>query len=462
MLSVSQLYIQGFMGNVGPVSFYLNPGDWVLVNGGVGTGKTLMLLALGGLIKSSKIEGEIDWCGEPVITYRNSANPQFVSYIPSRPDFLFSGITTCLWDEMHLFVDPDNQNTQEKISNIIAEFDLQSLLNRDPFSLSGGERTRAAFAIAISQQPKLLLIDQATEWLDSETRDIVNNALSVEKSNGLIIIEATTRRELVKSPSLRINLYSSVPRTFKCNLDTNNKTTRNSIGNNSIRLEEVGTSYITSNFHLGPISFNVGSGERVAILGANGAGKTTLLRTIGLLQSLEQGHIKIEINVNDACSTYNSSSFINTQHKWSNHVLYCFQEPDDQLFCATVKDEILFTSLKIGSIDPYPIEQISNLMELEPYLDSSPLALPRGLRKFVLMASLIMARPAVLLLDEPTAGLDMLQIKILINVIKQYTDDGGICLYISHDAEFNSLFATRQLLMINGKIKVNNSEVVNV
>jgi cobalt/nickel transport system ATP-binding protein len=169
-----------------------------------------------------------------------------------------------------------------------------------------------------------------------------------------------------------------------------------------IRIEGVGHRYDGRRV-LRDISFAIGPGEKVVLLGCNGSGKTTLLRILdGLIFPSEGRYLYREEPVTRA--GLREPAF---GRRFRREVVLLFQEPESMIFNPTVYDEIAFGPRRLGVDDvDARVRRWAGELGVSHLLDRKPFHLSRGEKQRVCLASLLVLRPAVLLLDEPTAGLD--------------------------------------------------------
>lgn len=196
-----------------------------------------------------------------------------------------------------------------------------------------------------------------------------------------------------------------------------------------IEIKDLSFCYPGSGFSLKQINLDVFLGERLALTGANGAGKSTLARhLIGLLRPLS-GSIKI-----DGKDTKNQ-----TVARLSGQTALLFQNPDDQICRRNVWDEIAFGPRNLG----YDAHKVQALVkdaldgfELDGFSDKNPHDLNYSERKRVALASVVAMDTRVLMLDEPTAGLDPSQTLLLVKVMQTLSAQGKILIIITHDMDF--------------------------
>jgi len=180
------------------------------------------------------------------------------------------------------------------------------------------------------------------------------------------------------------------------------------------------------------IDITIKQGEKVAIIGANGCGKSTLLQMLDGLVFPDKGSIKAfgkELK-EDA---FNDEDF---SVDFRKKVGLVFQNPDVQLFCPTVKEDIVFGPLQLG-VEKKEVEKrlegILGILEIKHLLDRSPHQLSVGEKRKVAIASTLMINPDVLILDEPTAGLDPLTTRHILDLLIQANEEGKTIITSTHD-----------------------------
>lgn len=183
---------------------------------------------------------------------------------------------------------------------------------------------------------------------------------------------------------------------------------------------------------LGGLDLEINRGDRVAIIGANGTGKSTLLTLLDALIFADKGAVLMEGNplteraMNDAAY----------QRLFRSRVGFVFQNPDVQLFCPTVREDILFGPLQLGCKKEDILrlfDAIVDRMHIGHLLDRSPHQLSIGEKKKVSIASVLIMEPEVLLLDEPTAGLDPQTTRDIIALLVHAHEHGGSVIFATHD-----------------------------
>lgn len=193
---------------------------------------------------------------------------------------------------------------------------------------------------------------------------------------------------------------------------------------------------------LADIGFTLHPGECIAVVGANGAGKTTLLRHLIGLQRPDEGRIRIMGR--DSADTPVS--------RLARHVGLAFQNPDNQFFRFTVAEEVRVGPQALGVLDADWIDELLQMFQLQAFRSKAPYRLSGGEKKRVAFASALAARPAVLALDEPTAGQDFQFRRDLRAFLRRMQSRGQAIVIVTHDLTFAERAAGRWLLMAAGRL----------
>lgn len=193
------------------------------------------------------------------------------------------------------------------------------------------------------------------------------------------------------------------------------------------------------------VSVTVRRGERVCILGANGCGKSTLLKLFAGLLSPQKGIFRAFRRPVSA-KQWNDDGFSGEYHR---RVGFIFQNPDVQLFCSTVEDEIAFGLLQ-QKLPPETVESrirdVSALLGIGGLLEKTPYKLSGGEKKKVALASVLVMNPDVLILDEPTNGLDPKTQVWLVRLLNSFSGAGKTVVTSTHNLELVSRISDRGIL----------------
>jgi len=212
----------------------------------------------------------------------------------------------------------------------------------------------------------------------------------------------------------------------------------------TIRIADLTFSYPTKKAVINELSFQCAAGEKTAVIGANGSGKTTLfLLLCGILQPAYGSII-----VSGKKITYNA---------FNSQVSYLFQSPDDQLFCASVFDDVAFGPLNMNLPKNETLKRVESALQktdIACLKEKSPHHLSGGEKRLAAIASLLSMSPDVYLFDEPTFNLDA---KNRRNIIKLINEIDKTMMISSHDLEFLLEVCTRCILISDGRIIADGS-----
>ncbi|MDH5437468.1 MAG: energy-coupling factor ABC transporter ATP-binding protein [Candidatus Bathyarchaeota archaeon] len=212
-----------------------------------------------------------------------------------------------------------------------------------------------------------------------------------------------------------------------------------------IEVKDVSFTYVNGVEALRGVSLTIRDGEFVAIMGQNGAGKTTLVKHFNGLLKPTRGEILV-----DGVNTRKVSVAT-----LARKVGFVFQNPDHQLFCETVEDEVAFALRNFGFEEKTIKKRVAwalNLLDLTEYRETSPFMLSGGERKRVALASVLAWNPKVVILDEPTIGQDQKQKERLRQFIIQLTAQQKTVIIVTHDVEFVAECNPHVVLMAQGEI----------
>lgn len=195
------------------------------------------------------------------------------------------------------------------------------------------------------------------------------------------------------------------------------------------------------------LNLRIRRGTKVAVMGGNGSGKSTFFLCLNGIRKPEDGRICIEGEPIE----YTRKGLLAVRSK----VGIVFQEPDDQLFSASVYEEISFGILNLGvdeSTARREVESVIEELEITPFQDRPAHALSGGQKKQVAIADILVMHPEVMILDEPAAALDPKHTKKVQEIIDGLTDKGITVLMATHDIDYAYAWADEIVLMQEGKV----------
>ncbi|MDN4469861.1 energy-coupling factor ABC transporter ATP-binding protein [Gordonibacter sp. RACS_AR68] len=210
-----------------------------------------------------------------------------------------------------------------------------------------------------------------------------------------------------------------------------------------IEFDDVHASYEATLPILKGVSFTIRDGEFVAFVGTNGAGKSTTMRLVNGLLKPDAGQVLV-----DGVPTTELRT-----SELARRVGFLFQNPDRQICCNTVREELLFGFKALGQAGPEADARVDAIIEEFGFdADDDPFLLNRGARQLLALASIVMLAPPVVVLDEPTTGLDFCECEKVMAIIRRIHEQGATVIMVCHDMEVVADYATRCIVMSGGTV----------
>jgi cobalt/nickel transport system ATP-binding protein len=213
----------------------------------------------------------------------------------------------------------------------------------------------------------------------------------------------------------------------------------------AIRVESLRFTYRNGVEALRGVTFAIGTGERVALLGPNGSGKTTLLRCLNGLLRPSEGYVEVM-----------GRRVERRNLDWVRERLQLvFQNPDDQLFAPTVEEDVAFGPRNLGLGEEEVGRRVRDALERFNLLElrrRSPAELSQGQKRLVAIAGVVSMEPRIVALDEPTADLDERSSRAILEALDALHRAGATILLATHDVELACLWAERVILLVEGSV----------
>lgn len=474
------------------VSLRVEPGEFVLITGPSGSGKSTLLRALSGLVphfSGGTIAGHVQIDGRDPVREGPQQLSGVVGLVFQNPES--QAVLDRVEAEIAFGLENAGIAPQEmriRVEEVLNLLELAPLRHRPIHTLSGGERQRVAIAAALALRPRVLALDEPTSQLDPQSAaDVLNALVRLNEDMGLTIVLAEHRLERVlrhvervvvmqegqvfadgSTPGIlqampqlpplarlaRILDWQPLPLTvkegrrfvngLKIEKDRNGPgESRSAAGARPVLVaEDLHFSYGQTPVLRG-VSLSVAAGEALVLMGRNGSGKTTLLRClVGLLRP-QAGEVRL---------TGQSTKNLDVA-QISRQVAYLPQTPDDLLFAETVRQELLTTLQNHGlnggtaTADPL-LSELGLLAQAGAY----PRDLAVGQRQRTALGAVMVTRPSLLLLDEPTRGLDYEAKRALVSLWQRWRQDGLGLLLVTHDVELAAQVADRVVVISEGEI----------
>jgi energy-coupling factor transport system ATP-binding protein len=452
------------------LSLTLPKGQCAMITGPSGAGKTTLCLAACGIIHheyGGKKEGRVVLDGRDVSGYRNlSEIARNIGIVFDDPEaqMIFTTVEEEILSALEYRGLPA-ETIEERLASIMETCYLAELKGRSPHNLSGGQKQRVALAATLALGNEVLILDEPTSELDEHATRRIVAILKTLKAQGktiLLVEHKFTHFEdiidmLVVMENGAISAIGSPREVLK---DENVK--RIVIADfTGIKEHAVGagapadstTEPVISIRHLfysyddvpalNDINLEVEPGEFVAIVGENGSGKTTLVKHFNRLLSPTSGDVIIKGKNTRTCSI----------GELARDVGLVFQNPDHMFFADSVKDEIEFGLKNLGITDgDAVIDRVLAEVRLLHRKALYPRWLSRGERQRLAIASVLAMQPSIIVLDEPTTGLDGAEARLVMEVLKDLQKKGHTIIIITHNREIAVNCADRMITMEQGWI----------
>lgn len=376
-----------------------------------------------------------------------------------------------------------------RIAMSLDAVDMSEQREADPTRISGGQQQRVAIAGMLAMNPEILVLDEPTAMLDPQGRADIMHILDELQQRGTTIILVTHHRDEFANADRIIRLDSgrivqsahsdtaSIPEMDESDTAREgNPIAKSNIANGAskpasavpiIEIRNLTYQYPNSNKPvLDKLSITINAGETVAITGHNGAGKTTLARLLCALDQPQSGNITINtIPVARQRTNGNMQSLKRAdREKLHATIGYVMQHPERQLFAETVAEDIAYGPRNQHLDETQVSERVNQamtLLHIEHLADRSPFDLSGGQQRLAAIAGVIACQPQILIMDEPTAGLDEAATTRVHDLIQTLHAQGVTVLIISHSQTEIDVLADRVIALDrrqNGNVATRNIE----
>ena len=494
------------------VTLEIADGEFVLVAGPSGAGKSTLLRCLNGLVPhftGGTVQGDISVGEHDPVDEGPQTLSRVVGFVFQDPEAQF--VVDRVEDEIAFALENAAVPPTEmrlRVEEVLHLLDLAPLRDRQLDTLSGGEKQKVAIAAALALRPQILALDEPTSQLDPQSaEDVLQALVRLNHDMGLNIVLAEHRlervlpyvdrliylsdpdhhvlsappREVLKQVELTPPLvelgkglgWDPLPLTVKEGRRFASRARRRRQdfihgtrgGNGGARADKAAPTsavgrpeldrdgaFTIENLHfayngkpiLQGVDVQIAPGELVALMGRNGSGKTTLLKCVVGLLKPERGRIKM-----------NGGSLVGQRTaEISKKVGYLPQEPSDLLFADSVGEELAITLRNHDLLDRPPIapDDLLARLDLGNLKASYPRDLSAGQRQRVALGAVTVTKPRLLLLDEPTRGLDYRAKRELVDLLREWQAEGASILLVTHDVELVAQAADRVMLLSQGEI----------
>lgn len=496
------------------INFSIDEGDFVLICGESGCGKSTLLRHLKPeLSPHGQVSGDIYYYSQKINDYSSKQLASEIGYVLQNPDSQI--VTDKVWHELAFGLENmglDTQTIRLRVAEMASFFGIQGWFRKNLNDLSGGQKQLLNLASIMAMQPKILILDEPTSQLDPiAAKDFIDTLVRINKElsttiimtehnlediysvcdkvivmeDGKVICNDTNYKvvdilsrdknhKMVKSLPTPSKIYNQLNGYIECASkspltvkdcrqwlnDSMDEVTIKKLDDTeteiniskkdreiAIELKDVYFQYNKiSEPTIRDLSFKVYKGEIYSILGGNGTGKSTTLSLVARQRKPQRG--KIFIN-NIEIKKYNNKSL------YENNLALLPQNPQSLFVFETVKEdleEVLILKNKDREYIDKEVKRVSKLLDIEHLLEHHPYDLSGGELQRAGMAKVMLLNPKIILLDEPTKGLDAYCKEEIGKMLLKLRDTGVTIVVVSHDIEFSARYSDRCAMFFDGSI----------
>lgn len=496
------------------INFSIDEGDFVLICGESGCGKSTLLRHLKPeLSPHGQVSGDIYYYSQKINDYSSKQLASEIGYVLQNPDSQI--VTDKVWHELAFGLENmglDTQTIRLRVAEMASFFGIQGWFRKNVNDLSGGQKQLLNLASIMAMQPKILILDEPTSQLDPiAAKDFIDTLVRINKElsttiimtehnlediysvcdkvivmeDGKVICNDTNYKvvdilsrdknhKMVKSLPTPSKIYNQLNGYIECASkspltvkdcrqwlnDSMDEVTIKKLDDTeteiniskkdreiAIELKDVYFQYNKiSEPTIRDLSFKVYKGEIYSILGGNGTGKSTTLSLVARQRKPQRG--KIFIN-NIEIKKYNNKSL------YENNLALLPQNPQSLFVFETVKEdleEVLILKNKDREYIDKEVKRVSKLLDIEHLLEHHPYDLSGGELQRAGMAKVMLLNPKIILLDEPTKGLDAYCKEEIGKMLLKLRDTGVTIVVVSHDIEFSARYSDRCAMFFDGSI----------
>lgn len=488
------------------INIEIESGDFVLLCGESGCGKTTLLKLLKKQLRpAGKTEGVITYAGVNIDELDERASVTEIGYVMQNPDN--QTVTDKVWHELAFGLESLGESTdviRRKVAEICGFFGIGEWYHKKTSELSGGQKQLLSLASVMVMNPSVLVLDEPTAQLDPiAASEFLASLRKINEELGITVIIAEHRLEEVFPMASKVVLMDKAsvclfdtPRSIGEKLANNASAHKLSIGMpaairlfsaldgtgvNPLTVKE-GKKYVVENYKsdikradfeaidfserniaievsggyfryerelpdvLSGLDLKVYENEILCILGANGAGKTTLLRILSGVRRLYKGKYRV---------------WDKKIKEYSGNTLYrgnisCLPQNPQNLFVKNTVYDDLFEVTKLLGMPKSDAEQrigeLGDRLDIKHLFESHPYDLSGGEQQKAALAKILLMNPKIILLDEPTKGLDAYSKKTFSEILAELKKDGKTIVIVTHDVEFAAEYADRCAMFFDGQI----------
>lgn len=447
-------------GALDDITLTIGEGEVVLLCGASGCGKTTVTRLINGLIPhyyEGELKGSVTVGGIDVIKAELYETAHVVGSVFQNPRSQFFCVDTTseiafACENMGLPV----ETIKERIREAANEMEIENLLGRSIFNLSGGEKQKLACASVSAAHPEIFVLDEPTSNLDMAAIESLRRTILLWKSCGKTVVISEHRLHWLADicdrviymndgrivSDLPMNEFAAMPPEKLRELGLRPlslKDLRNeapcAVSVESLELYDFRCSYDGKNRALDIESLSLPRSGIIAVIGHNGAGKSTLSKCLCGLEKKSAGKVCLD---GIPCG----------RRAMLKKCCFVMQDVNHQLFCESVDDEVRLGMEEENEADVF---NILSQLDLLQYTERHPVSLSGGQKQRVAIASALLSNKEILVLDEPTSGLDYRHMKETAALINKLREKRTV-LIVTHDPELILCCCTHVLQMENGKV----------
>lgn len=502
------------------INLCIEKGQYVTICGRSGSGKTTLLRNLkSALAPHGKLEGEILFEGKPLAEAGLREQSSKIGYVMQNPDNQI--VTDKVWHELAFGLESlgmDQKTIRLRVAEMASYFGIQNWFHKNVTELSGGQKQLLNLASIMAMQPEILILDEPTSQLDPiAASDFLNTVRKINRELRTTIIITEHRLEDILSASDKVvvldggkviaddeprligrflkeqnnKMFAAMPTPVQVfyEVERNNPTDLESqkvscpltvreggawldkvfenktiekieveekrkmdpddIKTPAVVMKEVWFRYEKESLDvLKGISLQVPEKTLYAIVGCNGTGKSTALKAICNICRPYRGKVYIH---GKPVNKYKS------QELFQGNLALLPQDPQSLFVKKTVREELEEMLKKKGEEEKQRIEEVAATCEITELLDSHPFDLSGGEQQRAALAKVLLTEPRILLLDEPTKGIDNFFKQQFAEILNRLKQRGVTIIMVSHDVEFCAKYADLVSMFFDGSIITTNT-----